>query len=54
MWGAGLATGIAVGFALGLVVGRLGVKQKPWSELTEGEKRTRKIAIVASSGLLNR
>ena len=28
---------------LGLVVGRMGVKQKPWSELTEKEKRTRKI-----------
>jgi hypothetical protein len=49
MWGAGFATGIGVGFALGLVVGRLGVKQKPWSELTDKEKKTRKIAIGAGS-----
>ena len=39
MWGAGFATGIGVGFAVSLIVGRLGVKQKPWSELTEKEKR---------------
>jgi len=38
MRGAGFATGIGVGFAIGLTVGRLGVKQKPWSELTEKEK----------------
>ena len=52
MWGGGLATGIGVGFALGLVVGRLGVKQKPWSELTDKEKRTRKSAIGAGVLLL--
>ena len=52
MWGAGFATGIGVGFVLGLVVGRLGVKQKPWSELTEEEKKTRKIVIGAGSFLL--
>ena len=52
MWGAGFATGIGVGFALGLIVGRLGVKQKPWSEMTEKEKKTRKIAIGAGSILL--
>jgi len=45
MWGAGFATGIGGGFALGLIVGRLGVKQKPWSEMTEKEKKTRKIVI---------
>jgi len=39
MWGAGFATGIGVGFVSGLVVGRLGVKQKPWSELTDKEKK---------------
>ena len=49
MWGAGFATGIGVGFALGLVVGRLGVKQKPWSELTDKEKKTRKLVIGAGS-----
>ena len=52
MWGAGFATGIGVGFGLGLVVGSLLPKQKPWSELTEKEKRTRKIAIAAGSILL--
>jgi len=52
MWGAGFATGIGVGFVLGLVVGRLGVKQKPWSELTDKEKKTRKILIGAGSFLL--
>jgi hypothetical protein len=52
MWGAGFATGIGVGFVLGLVVGRLGVKQKPWSELTDKEKRTRKILIGAGSFFL--
>ena len=52
MWGAGFAAGIGVGFALGLVVGRLGVKQKPWSEMTEREKKARKMAIGAGSFLL--
>jgi hypothetical protein len=52
MWGAGFATGIGVGFALGLVVGSLTIKQKPWSELTDKEKRTRKIIIGAGSLLL--
>jgi len=52
MWGAGFATGIGVGFVLGLVVRRLGVRQKPWSEMTEKEKKTRKIAIGAGSILL--
>lgn len=51
MWGAGFATGIGIGFMLGLVVGRLGVKQKPWSELTEKEKKTRKILIGVLSFL---
>ena len=52
MWGAGFATGIGVGFAFGLVVGRLGLKQKPWSEMTEKEKKARKMAIGAGSFLL--
>ena len=52
MWGAGFAAGIGVGFALGLVVGRLGVQQKPWSKLTEKEKKTRKMVIGAGSFLL--
>ena len=52
MWGAGFAAGIGVGFVLRLVVGRLGVKQKPWSELTDKEKKIRKILIGAGSFLL--
>ncbi len=52
MWGAGYATGIGVGFAVGLVVGTLIGKQKRWSELTDKEKRTRKIAIGAGALLL--
>jgi ABC-type antimicrobial peptide transport system permease subunit len=52
MWGAGFATGIGVGFGLGLVVGSLMIKQKPWSELTDKEKKTRKIAIGVGSFLV--
>ena len=51
MWGVGFATGIGIGFVLGLVVGRQGVRQKPWSELTEEEKKTRKILIGVLSVL---
>ena len=43
-WGAGFAAGIAVGLAIGLATGR---KQKPWSELTEKEKRIR-IGLIAA------
>jgi hypothetical protein len=52
MWGAGFATGIGVGFGVGLVVGSLALRQKPWSELNEKEKKSRKIAIGAGSFLL--
>ena len=52
MWGAGFATGIGVGFVLGLVVGRMGVKRKPWSELTQDEKNRRIILIGIGSLLL--
>lgn len=51
MWGAGFAAGIGVGFVLGLVAGKLGIKQKPWSEMTEEEKKTRKTVIGAGSFL---
>jgi hypothetical protein len=37
-WGVGFATGIIVGLVIGIFAGR---KQKPWSELTEKEKRIR-------------
>ena len=52
MWGAGFATGIGIGFVLGLVVGRMGVKQKPWSELTESDKKIRKISISVGAVFL--
>ena len=38
----GIAIGIAIGLNLGIIIGR---KQKPWSELTEEEKRHLKIMI---------
>ena len=40
----GIAIGIAIGLTLGIIIGK---KQKPWSELTDEEKRICKIAIVA-------
>lgn len=43
----GMAIGIAVGINLGIIIGK---KQKPWYELTEEEKRKRKIAI--GSGII--
>jgi len=43
-WGAGFAIGIAIG----LGVGR---RQKPWSELTQKEKRIR-IGLIAAGGVL--
>lgn len=43
----GMAIGIAIGINLGIIIGK---KQKPWSELTEDEKRQRKILI--GSGLI--
>ena len=46
MWGAGFATGIGVGFAIGLIVGRLGVKEKSWPELSDRERRLR-IGLIA-------
>jgi len=38
----GIAIGIAIGISIGIAIGK---KQKPWSEMTEEEKRTRKIII---------
>ncbi|HUV02018.1 MAG TPA: hypothetical protein VMW67_00980 [Desulfobacteria bacterium] len=45
----GMAVGIAAGFAIGLAAGK---KQKPWSELTEQEKKIRKLLIGAGVVLL--
>jgi len=47
-WGVGYAIGIFTGLAIGLVVGR---RQKPWSELTQKEKRTR-IGLIAAGVVL--
>ena len=47
-WGVGYAIGIFTGLAIGLIVGR---KQKPWSELTQKEKRNR-IALIAAGVVL--
>jgi len=45
----GIAIGIAIGLNLGIAIGK---KQKPWSELTEEEKKIRKIAIGAGTAIL--
>ena len=47
-WGVGYAIGIFTGLAIGLVVGR---RQKPWSELTQKEKRIR-IGLIAAAVVL--
>ena len=46
-FGAGFAVGIGVGLGLGMTMGR---KQRPWSELTEKEKKVR-IIILAALGV---
>lgn len=49
----GYAIGIAVGLGAGIAIGfSLGRRQKPWSELTTGEKKTRIITIAAGVVLL--
>jgi hypothetical protein len=45
----GMVAGIAAGFAIGLAAGK---KQKPWSELTDQEKKIRKLLIGAGVALL--
>ena len=40
----GMAIGIAMGLSIGIIIGK---KQKPWSELTDEEKRQRKLLIGA-------
>ena len=39
----GIPIGIAIGLILGFIIGK---KQKPWSELTEEEKKILKISIA--------
>ena len=44
----GMVLGLAIGFAIGLNLGiNIGKKQKPWSELTDEERRQRKLLIGA-------
>ena len=44
----GMAIGMVIGLAIGISIGMaLGQKQKPWSELTEEEKKRKKILIGA-------
>lgn len=45
----GMSVGIAAGFAIGFAAGK---KQKPWSELTQQEKKMRKLLIGAGVALL--
>lgn len=47
-WGVGYLLGIASGLAIGFVAGR---RQKPWSELTQKEKRIR-IGLIAAGVVL--
>jgi len=48
-WMLGLAGGMGIGISIGISIGK---KQKPWSELTESEKKTRIISIAAGVVLL--
>jgi len=48
-WILGLAGGMGIGISIGISIGK---KQKPWSELTDSEKRTRIISITAGVVLL--
>jgi uncharacterized BrkB/YihY/UPF0761 family membrane protein len=42
----GMVIGILIGLAIGISLGiSIGKKQKPWSELTEEEKKYKKIII---------
>ena len=45
----GIAIGVSIRISIGIAIEK---NQKPWSELTEGEKKTRKIAIGAGSVIL--
>jgi len=48
----GLAVGVGAGIAIGVSIGiSIGKKQKPWSEMSEGEKKAR-IGIIATLSVL--
>ena len=49
----GLAVGLGAGIAIGISIGiPIGKKQKPWSELTTGERKARILSIAAGVVLL--
>jgi len=49
----GIPIGIAIGITIGISIGiALGKKQKPWSEMTEEEKRIKKIVISVAMIIL--
>ena len=48
-WIIGLAGGMGIGISIGISIG---AKQKPWSELTDSEKKKRIVAISAGVVLL--
>ena len=48
-WGVAYALGMATGFAIGFAAGR---RQKPWSELSQKEKRIRISSVAAAVVLL--
>ena len=45
----GIVIGIAIGISIGIIIGK---KQKPWSEMTEEEKRIKKITISCAMIIL--
>ena len=48
----GLAIGVGAGIAIGVSIGiSIGKKQKPWSEMSEGEKKVR-FGIIAALSVL--
>ena len=48
----GLAVGLGAGIAIGISIGiSIGKKQKPWSELSKGERKVR-IGIITALSVL--
>ena len=48
----GLAVGIGAGIAIGVSIGiSIGKKQKPWSDMSEGERKVR-IGIIGALSIL--
>jgi hypothetical protein len=46
----GFITGIPIGTAVGIAMEiALGIREKPWSELTEDEKKIRKNALITGT-----